>query len=110
MDTVTHQMFLAIISIADLVFTPHTTRSPRNVKFFLIQSPIWYLIGPTFLKESSGHLSDHFQDHQFFTEESAVFMAAFHLSLKHTFPSHRILIYKQDDEQMTVQKCRSRLH
>ena len=73
-DTVTHQMFLAIICIADLDFTPHTPCSPSNVNFFNALSYL-YLIGPKFPKECSRISSGHFQDQRFFTEESIAFTA-----------------------------------
>ena len=57
---------------------------------------VWYLIGPTFPKESSVFSSGHFQDHQFFNEEPIAFTAACHLLSKTAFSSHRIYIYKQD--------------
>ena len=108
-DTVTNQIF-AFICKADLVFTPHTPCSPRNVNFFM-QSTILYLIGPMFAKECSRRSSVHFQDQRFFTEETIAFPAVLQPSFKNRiFLSHKLDLYKMRRQQRIVQKCRSRLH
>ena len=109
-DTVTHQMFLAIICKAVLVFTPHTPCSPRNVIFFM-HSPILYLIGLKFPKECSRISSGHFQDQRIFTEESIAFTAVLSPSFRNRiFLTKFRSINKLRRQLRLVQKCRSRLH
>ena len=109
-DTVTHQMFLAIICIADLVFTPHTHAVP-GTSIFLMHSPILYLIGPKFPKECSRISSGHFQDQRFFTEESIAFTAVLSPSFRNRiFLSQNLDLDKLRRQKKLVRKCRSRLH
>ena len=60
----------------------------QESEFFKMQSPILYLIGPTFPKECSRRSSGHFKDQRFSTEESIAFTAVLSPSLKnHIFLS-----------------------